>query len=214
MYIFNLLDAISVKTILEFYNFCKFSDGSISGSSDKEKKYNEELSDIAHEDSLVKFADKAIKNCADFEYVIVPRATTYPKFIRYTEGMHYDYHNDFYNINGVKTDYSATCFLNPPEEYEGGELVLNICNREIEFKLNPGQCIVYPTGTLHKVNKVTSGERKVMIFWVESTITDSRIRNIFADFSNLLIKQRDKISENIADFEAIRYSIVREYGQF
>jgi len=214
IYTLDLLDIVAVKTINEFYNFCDFVDGSISGSHNKNKKHNEQLQDTIHQSSLTDFVDREIKKCEKLSYLFVPRATTYPIFLRYTEGMHYAYHNDFYQMFGVKTDYSVSCFLSSPDDYEGGELVLNIGDRELEYKLNPGECVVYPTGTLHKVNEVTSGQRNVMVFWIESCIVDSRVRSIFTEYSNLMLKRSDLVQQSSADFEAIRYQIMREYGQF
>lgn len=213
IYTIDLIDEVTVKSILEFYKFCSFSDGSVSGSSDKTVKYNEEIDDKIHLDSLTEYTDKAFKRCEQFSYMFTPRATTLPKFLRYTEGMHYDYHNDFYLINQVRTDWSCTCFLSSPDDYEGGELVLNVGNKEVEYKLNPGQVLVYPTGIYHKVNKVTSGERNVVVFWMESIIQDSRMRNILAEYSQLMMNRKNEICDYHSDFERIRYQIIREYGQ-
>lgn len=213
IYTIDLLDEIAVKTILEFYNFCDFVDGSVSGSSNKEKKHNEQIQDRIHLDSLVEYTDSELKKCDVFSYMFTPKLTTLPMFLRYKEGMHYEYHNDFYVINEARTDWSCTCFLNSPEEYEGGELVLNVGGKELEYKLSPGQAIVYPTGIYHKVNKITSGERKVIVFWIESVIQDSRIRQILVDYSQLIMKSKDNIKEYSAEFEKIRYQLIREYGQ-
>lgn len=213
IYTIDLIDKTTVNTILEFYKFCSFEDGSISGSKNKKIKYNEEIDDKIHLDSLVNYTDNAFKQCEVFWYMFTPRATTIPKFLRYTEGMHYDYHNDFYVMNQVRTDWSCTCFLNSPDEYDGGELVINLGNKEVEYKLNPGQALVYPTGLYHKVNPVKSGERDVVVFWMESVIQDSRIRNILAQYSQLMMLRKDEIFDYHSDFETIRYQIIREYGQ-
>lgn len=214
IYTFDLINDVSIKTINEFYEFCDFIDGSTSGSKDKESKYNEELFDTCHSESLISFVDKEIKRCNEFSYILLPRATTNPRFLRYTKGMHYAYHNDFYMINEIRTDYSVTCFLNSPDEYEGGELVLRIGDKEVEYKMEPGKAIAYPTGTLHKVNKVTSGERRVIVFWLESIISDSRIRDTLSEYSSTLMKYKPHIEDLIGEFEKTRYRLIREYAQF
>lgn len=112
-------------------------------------------------------------------------------FSQYSEGMFYNTHNDSfymrYNSN-MRTDWSCTVFLNDPSEYEGGELMIDIGDREISYKLNAGEYVLYPTGLSHRVNTVFSGKRRVCVFWIESYISDSRVRSILCDFS--LIRER------------------------
>ena len=119
VYIIDLLERMHVNAINDFYEFCLFVDGSVSGSSDKNGKWNEELRDSTHEGSLIQYVDSAIKKNDKFNYMFLPRATTFPRFLRYREGMHYAFHNDFYQINELRTDYSISIFLNSPDEYEG-----------------------------------------------------------------------------------------------
>ena len=69
----------------------------------------------------------------------------FPRFLRYREGTYYAFHNDFYQINELRTDYSISIFLNSPDEYEGGELVFRQGNMDTEHKLEPGQALIYPT---------------------------------------------------------------------
>lgn len=214
IYTFDLLDNVSVKTINEFYGFSDFVDGSTSGSANRENKYNEELFDKIHLDSLIDFTDKAVKRCEEFTYVLLPRATTNPRFLRYTEGMHYAYHNDFYMINEMRTDYSVTCFLNSPEEYEGGELVIKVGDQTVEYKMEPGKAVVYPTGLMHKVNKVISGERRVVVFWVESIIADSRIRDVLAEYATTIMRIKSYTEDFTGELEKTRFKLIRNYAQF
>jgi|TARA_Y100000022_G_scaffold27182_1_gene20686 PKHD-type hydroxylase len=214
IYIIDLFDKIYVDAINDFYGFCMFADGSETGSSDKKSKWNEVIRDSTHLDSLVDYVDKIIKENNTFNYMFLPRASTFPRFLRYKEGMHYAYHNDFYQINQLRTDYSVTVFLNSPDDYEGGELVFAVGDTEVEYKLQPGQAIVYPTGLMHKVKPVISGERRVCVFWVESVIADSRIRETLVEYADTLIKNKDLIRPIIADLEKTRYRLIRNYAQF
>lgn len=214
IYTFDFLDDLAIETINEYFKFCSFVDGSLSGSKDKTRKWNEEIFDTLHGQALIDYTDKIIKNAEQFTYTILPRATTVPKFVRYKEGMHYAYHNDFYLHNQVRTDYSVTIALNDPSEYEGGELVFKIGDNEITNKLPAGKGIVYPTGTLHKVNEVTSGERRVIIFWVESVIQDSRIREVLAEYSDTLMRMGSYARPWMGELEKTRYRLIREYAQF
>lgn len=210
---FRMLGNEDLNEIMEYYSFCKFRDGSASGDNNKLKKYNLELSDTQENEArLHDLTESAIRNCTEFGYVYTPKCWNSPSFLKYEEGMHYAYHNDYYHMNGVRTDFSVSCFLNSPEEYEGGELVLHVGTHEVSYKLDPGMCVIYPTGTLHKVNPVISGERKVMVFWVQSLINDSRIRSSVIDISKIVINHRNTIQPIVSDFEKVRYNLIREFS--
>ncbi len=91
-------------------------------------------------------------------------------FTRTGIGMYYGPHVDTPFLEEGRRDLSFTIFLNSPEEYEGGELML-FTNPEIKkIKMLPGQMIIYPTKYLHEVKKVTKGERMVCVGWIESQI--------------------------------------------
>jgi len=81
----------------------------------------------------------------------------------------------------IRTDMSCTLFLCDPEDYQGGELVINLAGIEVEYKLNRGDLILYPSSTLHRVNPVTAGERVVALTWIESLIADVGQREILYD---------------------------------
>ena len=82
------------------------------------------------------------------------------------------------------TDTSCTIFLTPPEDYEGGELVMNLSGMDMAFKLNAGDAIIYPSTTLHRVNPVTSGSRKVALTWIESHIPQASQREMLFDLDS------------------------------
>ena len=85
------------------------------------------------------------------------------------------------NDTVLRTDISCTVFLTPPEDYEGGELVMNLSGMEMAFKLNAGDAISYPSTTLHRVNPVTSGSRQVALTWIESHIPQASQREMLFD---------------------------------
>lgn len=68
--------------------------------------------------------------------------------------------------------FSTTLFLDDADTYEGGELEIYINGKVESFKLNAGQCITYETGLPHQVKPVTSGTRRVIVFWAKATSTD------------------------------------------
>jgi len=85
------------------------------------------------------------------------------------------------NQQVLRTDLSCTIFLSSPDDYEGGELVMNFSGIEMAFKLAAGDAIIYPSTTLHRVNPVTRGSRKVALTWIESHISQASQREVLFD---------------------------------
>lgn len=217
VYIIDLLSDVQAKHIKDFYNFSSFGDGKDSGASDREFKHNEYMNDEMHYPKLFEYLGKIVSDHYLFNLCFVPYKFTKPLFLKYSEGMHYDYHLDLYYMQDLRTDWSVTCFLSDPSEYEGGELVLKVTqNEEISYKLEPGKAVIYPSGTLHKVNPVTSGERKVVVFWFESLLKTSFGRRIVADYSmalhNLNPHMDSWSKDNVHEMENIRHQMIREYA--
>ena len=98
-------------------------------------------------------------------------------------GAHVD--NAIRQIRGtphrIRTDVSCTLFLTPPEEYEGGELVVQDTYGEQRVKLPAGHAVVYPATSLHRVEPVTRGSRVSAFFWVQSMIRDDMQRRLLFD---------------------------------
>ena len=81
----------------------------------------------------------------------------------------------------VRTDLSATLFLSRPEEYDGGELVVDDTYGAHSVKLPAGDMILYPASSLHRVQPVTRGVRLASIFWVQSMVGDDAERSLLFD---------------------------------
>ena len=113
-----------------------------------------------------------------------------PLFNRYeggeTFGAHLD--NSIMQIPGtpyrIRTDISATLFLSKPEEYDGGELVIDDVYGSHAAKLPAGDMVVYPATSLHHVNPVTRGVRLASFFWVQSMVRDDGQRTLLFDLDH------------------------------
>jgi PKHD-type hydroxylase len=105
-----------------------------------------------------------------------------PLFNRYDQGMGFDNHVDnairFSGAGGVRfrTDLSATLFLSDPDDYDGGELVIEDAFGEHAVKLPAGDLIVYPGSSVHRVTPITRGSRWASFFWVQSMVRDDARR--------------------------------------
>ena len=118
----------------------------------------------------------------------LPRTIYPPLFNRYSGGEQFGMHIDNairYDRRQqpalpVRTDLSATLFLAEPDEYEGGELVIEDTYGSHNVKLPAGHLILYPGSSLHKVMPVTRGARVASFFWLQSLVrSDAQRRQLF-----------------------------------
>ena len=112
-----------------------------------------------------------------------------PLFNRYDAGMAFDTHVDnairFASKVRFRTDLSCTLFLSDPEDYEGGELIVEDAYGEHAVKLPAGDLILYPASSLHQVTPVTGGERLASFFWIQSAVRDDARRTLLHDLDNV-----------------------------
>jgi len=124
----------------------------------------------------------ALERNATFVSATLPHQVYPPLFNRYTPGMGFGEHidNAVRQIPGtphrLRTDVSATLFLTAPEEYDGGELVIDDLYGTHSVKLAAGDMVVYPSSSLHRVQPVTRGARDAAFFWIQSMVRDDGAR--------------------------------------
>jgi len=80
-----------------------------------------------------------------------------------------------------RSDLSCSVFLSEPDQYCGGELVFSVGAEKFSYKLKAGQAIIYPSTTLHRVEPVTEGVRRVGVIWLESYVRSAEKREILND---------------------------------
>ena len=102
-------------------------------------------------------------------------------FTKSQKGMKYGRHIDNAYMSSGRADLSFTIFLSEKNDYEGGELLIENLNFENKFKLNSGGIIIYPSTYLHSVQEVISGERIVVVGWIESYIKSIEEREYLFD---------------------------------
>ena len=97
------------------------------------------------------------------------------------QGMKYGRHIDNAFMSSGRADLSFTIFLNEKDKYSGGELLIEGLNSEDKFKLDSGGIIIYPSTYLHSVLEVFSGERLVVVGWIESYVKSIEEREYLFD---------------------------------
>lgn len=143
-----------------------------------------------------------------------------PKFNCYQNGGHYGLHIDsaIMNTNDgkqLRTDISATLFLSNPDEYDGGELLINTKYGMQSVKLDMGDLIIYPSTSLHQVTPVTKGRRVSAFFWVQSLVKNEQQREILFDLDQSIQKLTLALSENTDELQSltgIYHNLLRQWN--
>ena len=105
----------------------------------------------------------------------------------------------------IRTDLSATLFLTPPEEYDGGELIVEDSYGEKSVKLAAGDMVLYPATSLHRVEPVTRGNRVSSFFWIQSMVRQDAQRTLLFELDEAI--QRLARSEHGGDVEVKKSSV-------
>jgi PKHD-type hydroxylase len=185
----NVLSQEQVTHCREVMHKASWVDGRVtSGYQSKVVKNNRQLAENSPEArELGDMIVAALERNPLFITAALPFRVFPPLFNRYeggeTFGSHLD--NSIRQIPGtpyrIRTDVSATLFLSTPEEYDGGELVIDDIYGAHSAKLPTGDMIVYPANSLHHVNAVTRGVRLASFFWVQSMVRDDGQRTLLFD---------------------------------
>jgi len=158
-----------------------------------------------------------------FVSAVLPRTIFPPLFNRYDAdgemnfGSHVD--NAIRIIPGtgmrVRTDVSSTLFLSSPEEYDGGELVIEDTYGAHSVKLPAGDMIVYPGTSVHHVTKVTRGSRVASFFWTESLISDVSRRAMMFDLDMSIIRLNADHPEHptVVSLTSLYHNLLRQWAQ-
>lgn len=159
-----------------------FQDGkATAGRAARQVKSNEQLASGAEIDTVRRIVGKALHGHQLYTAFAQPKAITRMLVSRYTQGMEYGTHVDDALMGGRRTDLSFTLFLTPPQDYEGGELIIEDMGGENAVKLDAGNAVIYPTGALHRVAPVISGQRLAVVGWIRSLVRRADQREILFD---------------------------------
>lgn len=161
----------------------RFVDGKVTaGELAAKVKCNRQLPAKAPETrTLSALVHEALHRNPLFVSAALPKVVSPPLFNRYLAGMAFGIHVDNairVSDTTFRTDVSGTLFLSEPDDYEGGELVIEDTYGAQTLKLSAGSMVLYPSSSLHQVNQVTAGHRDVAVFWVQSLVRDDGQRNL------------------------------------
>jgi len=140
-----------------------------------------------------------------FMSAALPNKVFPPLLNCYTGGGSFDFHIDNAvrqargNPERVRTDLSTTIFFSNPEDYDGGELVIQDTFGTREVKLPAGDLVLYPGTSLHKVNPVTRGARYASFFWTQSLVREDSQRALLFEMDTAI----QRLSQDVPDHPAL-----------
>ena len=130
-----------------------------------------------------------------------------PLFNRYDAGMAFDTHIDnairFAGPVRLRTDLSATLFLSDPDDYDGGELIVEDAYGEHAVKLPAGDMILYPASSLHRVAPITRGSRWASFFWAQSMVRSDEQRTLLWNLDNSIQALALKVGQTESEVVAL-----------
>lgn len=136
---------------------------------------------------LIRIVMSSLAHSDAFRFGVLPHRVADPIFARYEQGMTYGDHVDdpVMGSSGprFRTDVSMTIFLNAPNTYDGGELVIRTSFGEKPVKLPAGSAVIYPSSSVHHVAPVTRGERLVVLTWIQSYVRDAARRELLYELN-------------------------------
>lgn len=144
-----------------------------------------------------------------------------PLFNRYSGGQSFGNHvdNSIRRIAStgqqVRTDLSVTLFLSDPEEYDGGELVIEDTYGQQSIKFPAGHAVLYPSTSLHHVRPVTRGARVSSFFWLQSMIRNDGHRRLLLELDMVVQRLAEDVPEHPASVEltGIYHNLLREWAE-
>jgi len=205
LHVKEVLNADELREARAILKRAAWGDGRVTaGVQSAQMKNNEQLpQDGADTQALQRIVLGGLNRHAVFFSAALPKRVFPPLFNRYggasnSFGSHVD--NAVRFIPGtqgerVRTDVSCTLFLNEPDDYDGGELIVDDTFGAQRIKLPAGDMVLYPGTSVHRVEPVTRGHRIASFFWLESMVRSDEARRLLFDMDSHLMRLRASVGE-------------------
>ncbi|HXD37933.1 MAG TPA: Fe2+-dependent dioxygenase [Rhodanobacter sp.] len=192
------------------------------GAQGARVKRNQQLADASPlRRQLGQLVQAALARHPLYHAATLPLRILPPRFNRYAGGGQYGFHVDGAVMAlpageaQLRSDISCTLFLNAPEDYDGGELIVSDTYGEHEVKLPAGDLIVYPSSSLHRVAPVTRGVRLASFFWVQSLIRDDGRRRLLfeLDASIQALTRGNADAAALLQLTGVYHNLLRQWAE-
>ena len=217
-----LLSTDQVAQFREQLSNADWVDGKVTaGYQSAQVKHNLQLDEdhpVARQlgDTLLKILPKNLL----FMAAAVPYKIFPPLFSCYQDGQNFGMHIDNAirpvkdSPHRVRTDLAMTIFLSAPEDYDGGELVVEDLYGRHSVKLPAGHAVLYPASSLHRVNGVSRGQRLVSFFWIQSMVRDDGQRRLLfnLDMEIQRLGKEHPDSRSAVNLMGIYHNLVRMWA--
>lgn len=161
-----------------------------------------------------------------FRSAALPLKVFPPLFNRYAGGQTFGTHVDnairTHAATGgrIRTDLSCTLFFSEPEEYDGGELVVEDTYGSKSVKLPAGDMVLYPSTSLHHVTPVTRGARVSSFFWLQSMIRDNTQRALLFDLDTAIQRlaggahtNEESVKASTVQLTGVYHNLLRQWAE-
>ena len=220
-------DVLSKAEVADFraaMDAAEWEDGrSTAGAQSAMVKKNEQLppnSAIARQ--LGEAVIKALVASPLFVAAAIPKQIFPPLFNRYGVGQHFGIHvdnavrGDHFTGTRIRTDLSVTLFLSDPEEYDGGDVIVEDYYGSHRVKLPSGHLVLYPASSLHTVTAVTRGVRVASFFWLQSMVRDGHARSLIFDLDTAiqgLVQRVGRDDPELVKLTGIYHNLIRCWAE-
>ncbi len=224
LHIPKVLTAAQVRHCNEVLRNANWVDGRVTAGdqSGLAKRNLQVPEDAPQARALGEIVLAALAGSSAFISAALPLKVYPPLFNRYGVGMGFGDHIDnairVSPVSGARyrTDLSCTVFLTEPDQYDGGELVIEDGLSPRRVKLPAGDMILYPATSVHRVETIARGERWASFFWVESMIADAGRRALLYDFDQAIAAARGGLGDGdpaAVALVGVYHNLIRMWAQ-
>jgi len=193
-----------------------------TGTQSAQVKHNLQLAQTSPQaQALGSLVLAALNRNALFFSAALPNRIFPPMFNCYQGGMTFGNHvdnavrSDPFSGQWLRTDVSCTLFLTDPDEYQGGELIVDDTYGSHTVKLPAGDMILYPSTSVHRVEPVTAGARLASFFWTQSMVRDDSRRALLFDMDSAIssLRQRHGDSDEAVSLTSVYHNLLRQWSE-
>ena len=223
-----VLNAEQVRRIRAQLDAAPWVDGRVTaGYQAQEVKHNAQIPEGSPAHQLVgEMVLKALARSPRFISAALPLRVFPPMFNSYSGGQTFGTHvdtairQDTRTGQRIRTDLSATLFLTEPEDYDGGELIVEDSYGTHSTKLPAGDLVLYPATSLHRVDPVTRGARVSSFFWIQSMLRDDTQRTLLFDLDTAIQRiaaspssQTEGVKESSVQLTGVYHNLLRQWAE-
>ncbi len=220
----QLFSKDEVRLIRAKLDAADWQDGKLTaGAQSAEVKQNRQLnptSDTARE--LGQLILQRLGQNPLFLSAAIPNKILPPMFNRYESGETFGVHVDNavrvnpFTQERLRTDLSMTIFFSEPDEYDGGELIIEDHYGAQTVKLPAGDMVLYPSTSLHQVTPVTRGARVSSFFWLQSMVRSNEQRSILFDLDQNIQSMAERLGaddEGVVGITGVYHNLIRQWSE-